>query len=301
MNNMNPLVTIITPSFNQGQFIERTILSVLNQSYKNIEYIVIDGGSTDNTKNIIEKYKDCISILVHEKDRGQSDAINKGLRLATGGYITWLNSDDTLKPDAVESLISTLNRDTESKFVYGDVELIDENSNFIGLLKGRQVFKPEMYYELDLPIPQQGAMWERSVIEGVGFLDEKWHYVLDREFFLRICLKYNSKYINITLGCFRQHKFSKSIAMKNSWINELPSMYDDLVSLPFWPYSPKINDIIKASSRVHASYLAFAAGKVRIGFEYLLEAFVIDCFIFFRWHIYTKLFKKILKILFGRS
>src|SRR5438045_443911 len=98
----NTKVSIITPSYNQGQFIEETILSVLNQTYQNVEYIVIDGGSTDNTLDVVNKYKDKIDVIISEKDNGQSDAINKGFKIAKGELIGWLNSDDALYPYCVE-------------------------------------------------------------------------------------------------------------------------------------------------------------------------------------------------------
>ena len=292
---MNPLVSIITPSFNQGRFIEETILSVINQKYDNIEYIIIDGGSTDNTECIIEKYREHISIFIKEPDGGQSDAINKGLRLASGEYLTWLNSDDTLNDEAILSVISEFNINGQCQFVYGDVDMIDENSVSLHLLKGKQITRPDVFYKLDLPIPQQGAVWKRSVLDEIGFLNEKWHYVLDREFFLRIVLGAEAKYIPKVLGNFRQHGHSKSVAMKNAWVQELPRMYDDFIKLHNWTYSHKITKKVRSSSRIHAAYLAFASRDFYLGFKYIVSAFSIDGFIFSGLHIYAKPVNRALK------
>ncbi|MFM7854270.1 MAG: glycosyltransferase family 2 protein, partial [Flammeovirgaceae bacterium] len=125
--NAAPLVTIVTPSFNQGKYLERTIQSVLLQDYPNIEYIVIDGGSTDNSVEIIQKYQDKISYWVSERDKGQSDAINKGWRLAKGTYCSYLNSDDALEQGAVSKVVNSFLANPDVGVVYGDYTFVDEN------------------------------------------------------------------------------------------------------------------------------------------------------------------------------
>ena len=119
-------ISIITPSYNQAQFIERTILSVLNQDYKDIEYIIMDGGSTDGTVEILKKYSDHI-IWKSEKDNGQSDAINKGLKMATGDIVAYLNSDDTYQPGAFKEVATFFEKNPDKKWVYGKCLIINEN------------------------------------------------------------------------------------------------------------------------------------------------------------------------------
>ena len=131
-----PKVSIITPSYNQGQFIEETILSAKNQDYPNIEHIVIDGNSTDSTLDILHKYDNDI-IWISEPDRGQSDALNKGFRIATGEIIGWLNSDDIYLPGAVKKAVDALMNNPKFDIVYGDYLIIDENSKV--LLKKREI------------------------------------------------------------------------------------------------------------------------------------------------------------------
>jgi glycosyltransferase involved in cell wall biosynthesis len=297
-----PKVSIITPSYNQGEFIEETINSVISQTYENIEYLIIDGASTDSSLEVIAKYSASVSKVISEKDAGQSDAINKGIRLATGDLITWLNSDDLLEPQAIEQAVSTFIEHPEIDFVFGDVKLVDEDANQIGLLKGRQIRTPDVFFNLDLPIPQQGSIWRRHVTESVGLLDEQWHYVLDREFFLRICLSHNVKYINRTFGSFRQHGQSKSVTMKEAWIMELPSMYESLVKKSAWAFTGKdqISKIVLASAYIHAAYLALYAGKIGVGITNLLRACGIYPLILLHSHIYSKPLNK-LKAYLGRK
>ena len=116
--DQNLRVSIVTPSYNQGQFIEETILSVLNQSYKNIQYILVDGGSTDNTMEIVNKYKGEIDVIIHEKDKGQSDAINKGFKLSDGVLVGWINSDDILYPDCIEKIVDLFRSNPDGSIYY---------------------------------------------------------------------------------------------------------------------------------------------------------------------------------------
>ena len=128
--NENIKVSIVTPSYNQGKYIEHTIQSVLNQTYKNIEYIIIDGGSTDNSLEIIDKYRGWVDVVISEKDKGQSDAINKGFKLATGTLAGWINSDDLLYPDCVEKIVELYIQHPNGSIYYNSFnEFIDKNGN----------------------------------------------------------------------------------------------------------------------------------------------------------------------------
>jgi hypothetical protein len=220
--------------------------------------------------------------------------------LASGEYLTLLNSDDTLRPEAISLAISEFKNNNQCQFIYGDVNMVNECSVNLQLLQGRQITKPDVFYKIDLPIPQQGAIWKRSVSDKIGLLNEKWHYVLDREFFLRVVLGSEAKYIPNVLGSFRQHVRSKSVAMKSAWIKELPEMYDDLIKSPNWNYSRKITKKVRSSSRIHSAYLAFASREYFVSFKYMIAAFNIDYLIFFSPHIYIKPLNKILKLTFKK-
>jgi glycosyltransferase involved in cell wall biosynthesis len=181
-----PLVSIITPSYNQGQFIEATILSVLNQTYKNIQYIVIDGGSTDDTMDVINKYQEKIDIVIHEKDKGQSDAINKGFKLAKGELVGWINSDDILYPDCVEEIVKLYQVNNDGAVYYGSIlDRIDADGK---LITRKNVLISDKLYLLNhnYDVIQQGSFYPIELIKRVNYVDESIHYCMDLDLWLRL-------------------------------------------------------------------------------------------------------------------
>jgi len=158
----NPLVSIITPSFNQAQYLEETILSVLNQSYKNLEYIIIDGASTDGSVEIIKKYENKVVAWISEKDQGQTDAINKGFALAKGEIIGWLNSDDTFLPDMIEEAVQFFEDHPEMGLVYGAANYIAGSGKVIGKFPAAQT-SLEKLKQGYVHIPQQAALFRKSL------------------------------------------------------------------------------------------------------------------------------------------
>lgn len=179
-------VSIVTPSYNQGQFIEETIKSVLNQTYKNIQYILVDGGSTDQTMDVVEKYRKKIDIIIHEKDKGQSDAINKGFKLATGELVGWINSDDVLYPDCVAAIVSLYNKNKDGVIFYcSRLDTIDEKSNLIKTIE-RKIPNRNFLLHFKYDVLQQGSFYKKSVVERVNFLDENIYYCMDLDLWLRL-------------------------------------------------------------------------------------------------------------------
>jgi len=179
-----PRISVVTPSFNQDKFIEETIRSVLLQGYPELEYIIIDGGSTDRTIDIIKKYEPWLAYWVSEPDRGQSHAINKGWHRAHGEILAWLNSDDTYNPGAVRQAAKALQCDPAVSMIYGDMNYIDVSSNVIYRLKS----KPYEFHKLllDNYITQSTVFLRREVLDRVGFLDERYRLIMDHELWLRI-------------------------------------------------------------------------------------------------------------------
>ncbi len=186
--------SIITPSLNQSEYIERTIQSVLSQKYVEVEYFIIDGGSNDLTMNIIHKYTSKVSKIIIEKDSGQADAINKGLRLSTGEIIGWLNSDDTYKPNTLKIISDIFYQNPEVEFIYGNSDFINEKDEYIQNYPSFQIRNDKSKYMFwkGWPIPQPSTFFRRGVFEKIGFLNENLKYAIDFEYFLRISLKIQS-------------------------------------------------------------------------------------------------------------
>lgn len=212
-----PLVTIVTPSYNQGRWIRKTLESVAAQTYPRIEHLVVDGGSTDETVPIL---KETPGIRwISEKDRGQADAINKGIRISGGDLIAYLNSDDLLYPDAVSIVVDAFRRDPSIDLLYGDGTVIDEEGNTLW----EWLSRPEdfrlladfhfLWNDFTNYILQQATFWRRSLHERVGYFDESFHYALDVEFWLRIGYS-GARMVHVPkkLGLFRMVPGTKSLS-----------------------------------------------------------------------------------------
>jgi len=206
--------SIITPSFNQGQFIEETIKSLQNQTYKNFEHIVIDGGSTDNTLKILKKYTGKIK-WISEKDKGQSDAINKGFKMAKSDILTWLNSDDYYPPYTLEKVANFFLKNKNAFWLSGDYIVVDKNRkeihSFVRLYKKILRLIP---YDKTLFITnfinQPSTFFKKEVINKIGSLDINLRYEMDYEYWLRMIKNgFKNYYINIPLSYFRVHSSSK--------------------------------------------------------------------------------------------
>lgn len=269
----HPKVSIITPSYNQGRYLEHTIQSVINQSYKNIEYIVIDGGSTDESTEIIQKYHNYFSYCVSEPDRGQADAINKGIAKSTGDFLYWLNSDDLILSDFIQNRMNFFELHPDAKFVYGDVYQGHSMLNK-SILNGRPTSYFEMLRTLRVPIPQQSAIWKREVTESIGLLDIRWHVLLDREYFMRIARKFSLYYVPGPEAFFRIHKDSKSSTERMSWIRELPEYYEQLFTNELVPEArKKLMDQCLVNVYLTCSRLAAREKRIDLFLHFMKKAF----------------------------
>jgi len=207
-----PRITIVTPSFDQGQFIEETIRSVLLQSYPNLEYIVIDGGSRDGSVDVIRAYAPWLAYWVSEPDRGQSHAINKGWAKATGRLWAWLNSDDLYLPGTLATIATVMHRDPAVRLAYGSALFVDEQGRFKFKYQGRPL-RPgvlKMQYWLGWAVPQPTLFFDRSLVDQYGPLDESYHYALDYEWLLRVSRHVDFTCIDETLAVYRMHSQSKT-------------------------------------------------------------------------------------------
>ncbi|MDH5644367.1 MAG: glycosyltransferase [Candidatus Heimdallarchaeota archaeon] len=179
----SPLVSVVTPSYNQGRFIQATIESVLGQDYPNIEYIVMDGGSSDETVSILQKYGNRLS-WVSENDKGQTDAINKGLRKASGEIVAYLNSDDIYLPNTISKVVEIFVNNPDVDFIYGDFHAIDENGHILDKVKTIPFDHDILLYDANY-ICQPGSFYRRRLLDEIGLFDDELHFLMDYEFFLR--------------------------------------------------------------------------------------------------------------------
>ena len=203
-----PRISIVTPSFNQGKYIEWTVRSVLMQRYPELEYIVMDGGSTDNTPRVLEKYSDCFSYCVSEKDDGQADAIARGFDRATGQIMAYLNSDDMLAPGALQFVANFFRQRPDVDAIYSHrVNVVESNQ-----VASYWVLPPHSNYVMKRwdHIPQETCFWRRRLFERCGNIDKSFHFALDYDLFLRYMNAGQFYRVNRFLGAFRYHSDAKT-------------------------------------------------------------------------------------------
>lgn len=265
MEKNYPKVSIITPSFNQGKYLEDTILSVVTQSYPNLEYIIVDGGSKDNSLEIIKKYTEKYKFIkwVSESDAGQSNAINKGFKLSTGDIVAWLNSDDTYCSDSIANAVDFFYSNSDLDLMYGNANIIDEKGIFKEKFSLVENYNLERLKNINIFIMQPTTFWKREVFDKVGFLDESLYYTMDWDFWIRIgnCCKvgYNNKVIANTReylstktfdGGFRRFKEIKMI-LRRYGNKRYPPLYwtmlFDIIYKKLYKISPEGANTIKNS------------------------------------------------------
>lgn len=224
-----PTISIVTPSYNQGAFIEETIRSVLLQGYPNLEYIIIDGGSNDNTIEIIQKYSQWISYWVSEPDRGQANAVNKGMSHATGSILNFLNSDDFLLPGAVALTAQILLQKTKDLAIsYGFRLRIDRFSQVVDFeLSTKQINR--LAFRIGNWIPSETCFFTREVFDAVNGFNEKLHFALDYDFNIR-SLKIGTKFYCIEefIGAMRFHDSSKSLTIGEIGMKEFLMLREEV-------------------------------------------------------------------------
>ncbi|MDO6430407.1 glycosyltransferase family 2 protein [Flavitalea sp. BT771] len=206
-----PRISVITPSYNQGQYLEQTILSVLSQNYPHLEYIIIDGGSTDDSVQIIRKYADRISRWVSEPDSGQSEALEKGFALATGEIAAWINSDDYYEQDALYK-VARAYQEQPFSFYCGTCRMVDPEGKQLRVLHTPQVTHRTLtqYWKPHFCPPQPSIFFRRGVLHELGGLDRSLHYAMDFDLWLRASRKYSFRHTTENLSYYRVHTDSKT-------------------------------------------------------------------------------------------
>ncbi|MBA4385210.1 MAG: glycosyltransferase [Anaerolinea sp.] len=253
-----PLVTIVTPSFNQARFLEQTMRSVLEQDYPSIEYMVVDGGSTDGSVDLIQKYSNRLKWWVSEKDNGQADAINKGFTRASGEIIAWINSDDYYLPGAVSSAVKALMENPEAGFVYGNVRVVDRDEKILNQLTyGNWGLKDLLSFHI---IGQPAVFIRRSMLEKVGFLDPSYHCLLDHHLWIRLAEQSGMKYIPSLWASAHYHEDCKNLAIAAEFGREAKRM------VQWMQVSPQFHELFEQNRKL------ILAGAERFDAFYLLDA-----------------------------
>lgn len=229
-----PKISIVTASYNQGRFIEETIQSVLNQNYPNLEYIIIDGGSTDHSVDVIKKHQQHFKYWVSEKDRGQANAINKGLQLCTGEIFNWLNSDDYLEPGALHKIAAAF-ADEQVQMVAGKVRNFSITEEEI--IANKQLSaKGLMCWEPGVKFIQPGVWIRRELIDKCGGIDEQFHFAFDWDLYIRYLYCFpNVKELADLLVHFRLHENSKTQTLREQFIIEERKIIEKIYTLETFP------------------------------------------------------------------
>ncbi len=250
-----PLVSIITPSFNQAAFLEKTIRSVLDQDYPAIDYMVVDGGSKDGSVDIINKYAARLTWWVSEKDSGQAEAINKGLVRSKGEFIAWLNSDDYLLPGTVASAVKALQEHPQASFVYGNVRVVTLDGKVLNTLTYRNwQLSDLMSFHI---IGQPAVFMRRTALEKTGFLDTSYHFLLDHHLWIRLAAVGEVQYIPRLWACAHYHEDCKNLKQAAAFGQEA------LRIVEWMPAQPNLSgefyrhrkDIIAGANRLNGFYL----------------------------------------------
>jgi glycosyltransferase involved in cell wall biosynthesis len=253
-----PLVSIVTPSFQQARFLEATLRSVLEQDYPNIEYLVVDGASTDGSLEIIRRYADRLAWWVSEKDSGQSEAINKGLRRARGEFVGWLNSDDLYLPGAVSAAVAVFQSHPEAGLVYGDARAIDADGTPFNVMRAHQYTLADlMAFNI---ICQPAAFMRRSVLEEAGYLNPAYQLLMDNLLWMCMAQKAPIIYAPQIWAAARYHDQAKNRTRGAGYGREARRLIADLKSRPefFDLIRPDEKRILAGMERFDAFYLTDA-------------------------------------------
>lgn len=258
-----PRVSIVTPSYNQAQFIEETIRSVLLQGYPNLEYIIIDGGSTDGSVEIIQKYEPWLTYWVSEPDEGQADAISKGFARAKGDVVAYLNSDDVYLPGAISCAVSHFAQDSGLALLHGDLLLVDASTSKVGKRHGKEGDFLRFFLRLSNPILQPSTFLTREALEAVGGVDAAFHFAMDYDLWCRVGLRdLKIQHVSEYLSLFRIHGRSKTRTDVLSFAQERLQMVEKYLDDP--ELAPKLRpywDRLYAMADMHLAGALWLSGQ----------------------------------------
>lgn len=297
ISSNTPLISIVTPSFNQAQYLEQTMLSVLGQSLP-LEYIVVDGGSTDGSLDIIQRYAGRLAWWVSEPDAGQAEAINKGLQRARGEYVAWLNSDDLYLPGAVTQAVHALRENPEASMVFANAITIDAQGRKLNdLVFGDWGLEELMRFRI---ICQPAVFMRRAALERAGYLDLSYHYLLDHHLWLRLAQQGPVRHVAATWAAARHHPQAKNVAQAAGfgreafrileWMRNQPGLAERLPSMR--------RRILAGAHRLDGRYLLDGDQPARALRAYLLALRYDPAFALQHWH---RMAYALVYLLFGRN
>ncbi len=249
------LVSVVTPSYNQAAYLEQTIRSVLDQDHPQLEYIVVDGGSTDGSLEIIRRYAARLAWWTSEKDSGQAEAINKGMKRAHGGIVAWLNSDDRYLPGAVSGAVQAFAEHPRAVLVYGDMRAVDGENRTLNLLRYRQLSLEELLcFQI---IGQPAVFMRRQAFEAAGGLNPSFHFMLDHQLWIKIAQQGEIAHVGSLWAAARYHPQAKNRAQATGFAREALSVLAWMESEPkLAPSFRRVRRRARASAqRVNARYL----------------------------------------------
>jgi glycosyltransferase involved in cell wall biosynthesis len=270
-------VSIVTPSYNQAQFLEETILSVLDQDYPDLQYVVVDDGSTDGSLEIARRHEHRLHRLVAQENAGQVAAINHGFSYTDGGLMAYLNSDDTLLPGAVSEMVAEFEANPELVMVYGDALYTDADSNRTGYLTSRPWDPAAMVRNCDNHVVQPSSMWTRRAWELAGPFDPRGYYFFDFELYLRLSVLGPVKRVPKPWSTYREHAASKTVGDQRGKARDYLRFADEFLTsdrLPaeLRPYARRG----RSSARIAAGNNLYGQLELGLSRRWLWEALAID-------------------------
>lgn len=253
--NQLPLVSVITPSYNQARFLEYTIQSVIQQDYPNIEYLVVDGGSSDGSLEIIKKYADHIAWWVSERDSGQAEAINKGINRSTGEIVAWLNSDDIFLPGTISQAVGILQSHPEAGFVYGNAITIDAQGRPLNGLRFADWGLTDLVsFRI---ICQPAVVIRREPYQQAGGLDLDYHFMLDHRLWIKIARNHPLFHVDQSWAAARHHEAAKNVSQAEGFARETMRLLEWMESQPDLQHiiETNHNKVMAGAYRLNARYL----------------------------------------------
>jgi glycosyltransferase involved in cell wall biosynthesis len=266
-----PRISVVVPSYQQGQFLEETLRSVLLQGYADLELFVMDGGSRDQSIDVIRRYERFLAGWVSERDAGQSAAINAGWRRSRGKLMTWLNSDDVLWPGWAAAAATAFRDDSALDIVYCDVQMIDRDSRPLWVFEGRQPSIERLMLKWQAPFAQQGFLMRREAFERCGFLDEAMHFTMDAEYWLRL-MTARAKFLHLsqTLAASRLHDAAKTATQRHVLLADLLRLTDDFCRTAPPDWAPLV-ERVRRRKYWNAANVAYAGDERKAAARFALR------------------------------